>query len=83
MKLILSEMFPVAKTAFSLEFKCDKQSVGSPYLFIYLFIYLFDRDNAFKHRYKLAADVLRVEFKANANSQLKSLFGLFHTVAVR
>ena len=41
------------------------------YLFI-LFICLFDRDNAVKHSYKLAADVMHIEFIASANSQLQS-----------
>lgn len=43
------------------------QEVGN-----YLFIYLFDRDNAFQHRYKLAARVMHTEFTANANSHRQS-----------
>lgn len=40
-------------------------------------------DNAVKHSDKLAADVMHIEFTANANSQLQSLVGLFYDVAVQ
>lgn len=43
------------------------QEVGSN-----VFISLFDRDNAFQHRYKLAADVMCTEFTAIANSHRQS-----------
>lgn len=37
-----------------------------------------------KYSYRLATDAVRVEFKANANSQLQSQVGVFfHNVAVK
>lgn len=43
---------------------------------------MFDRNNAVKQSYKLAADVMHIDFIAtgNANSQLQSLAGLFHNI---
>lgn len=46
-------------------------------------MYLLDRDSAVKHRHRLAADVMHVEFIANANSQLQAQVGLFHNDAVK
>lgn len=40
-------------------------------------------DNAVKHSDEPAADVMHIEFTANANSQLQSLVGLFYNVAVQ
>lgn len=46
----------------------------------HLFIYVFERDNAFQHRYKLAADVTHVEFRTNANSQYLPGWGFSTTL---
>lgn len=43
--------------------------------FIYSFIDLLDRDNAVKHCYKLAANVIHIGFLASANPQLQSPIG--------
>lgn len=43
-------------------------------------IYLFDRDDAVKHSYQLAADVMHIEFMASANFQLQSPLGSSTTI---
>lgn len=51
--------------------------------FLSFYFILFVSDIEFKHSYGLAADVMHREFIANANSQLQSPVGLFHSVAVQ